>query len=370
MDSSPAVENDVECDSYCVAAHICYILGQRKMDVAREPGAKMLLLGANHLRWPYGYVTIDSLQRTEILEYIRKLQSTTGNTDFVSYQSFKILYATKLCDYGHIDRARKYIDLLKYSVLDESSRAELEALEDVLVGGKPVTFEAQYSNVNTTNDQSSYHHHQPQAMMPQQYSTHQHQPQVMMPQQHSNQHNHVETQEQQQFQLQQQQHNLQETQQSLQPEPSQQFHPQQFQQQAQQFLQKQQEQQQLASSAPAAEGQNEGKGGGGWFSSMLVHAIHGGSEESESASTVSNDKQPAQSVQNQPPPQQPKKETEVPKATEKPKEPEQTDSDKTESNSSGGGGITGWLRGAFMKKRIRIKLLSKEKGLKHITTRI
>ena len=114
---------------------------------------KMLLLGANHLRWPYGYATVDSLQRTEILEYIRKLQSTTGNIDFVSYQSFKILYATKLCDYGHIDRARKYIDALKYSVLNESSRAELEVLEDALVGGKPVTFEAQYSNVMllTTN---------------------------------------------------------------------------------------------------------------------------------------------------------------------------------------------------------------------------
>ena len=188
----------------------------------------MLLLGANHLRWPYGYVTIDSLQRTEILEYIRKLQSSSRNTDFVSYQSFKILYATKLCDYGHTDRARKYIDLLKYSALDESSRAELEALEDVLEGGKHVTFEAQYSNVNTTNDQSSNHHHQPQAMMPQQHSTHQHQPQVMMPQQHSNQHNHVETQEQQQVQLQQQQNNLPETQQVCSLNPRNNFIPNSF----------------------------------------------------------------------------------------------------------------------------------------------
>ena len=232
------------------------------MDVAREPGARMLLLGANHLRWPYGYATIDSLQRTEILEYIRKLQSTTGNTDFVSYQSFKILYATKLCDYGHIDRARKYIDALKYSVLNESSRAELEVLEDVLVGGKPVTFEAQYSNVNTTNDQSSYHQHQSQAMLPQQYSTHQHQPQVMMPQQHSTQHNHVETQEQQQVQLQQQQNNLG----TQQPEPLQQFNPSSF-NSRHNSLQKQQEQQQAASSVQ--EGQNEGKSGGGWFSSIL-----------------------------------------------------------------------------------------------------
>ena len=96
---------------------------------------------------------------------------------------------------------------------------------------------------------------------------------------------------------------------------------------------------------------------------MLVHAIHGGSEESEGASTLSNDKQPAQSVQNQPPPQQPKQETEVPKATEKPKEPEQTDSDKTENNSSGGGGITGWLRGAFMKKEDQDKVAKQGKGL-------
>ena len=46
FDSAHAVENDVECDSYCVAAHICYVLGQCKMDVAREPGARMLLLGS------------------------------------------------------------------------------------------------------------------------------------------------------------------------------------------------------------------------------------------------------------------------------------------------------------------------------------
>ena len=96
---------------------------------------------------------------------------------------------------------------------------------------------------------------------------------------------------------------------------------------------------------------------------MLVHAIHGGSEESEGASTVNNDKQPTQNVQHQPPPQQPKKETEVPKATEKPKEPEQTDSAKTEGNSSGGGGITGWLRGAFMKKEDQDKVAKQGKGL-------
>jgi len=378
FDSSIAIERDAESDSYCFAAHICYLLGKRNVQAISMPRARMVLLGANHPRRPYEYTTVDAIQRTEILEYIRTYQagSKLGGVvkDFVSYQSHKLLYTTTLCDYGNLEAAKLYVELLKKKKLNEATKMELDMLYDLLITGNPIIYEEQpmqvvqqdVSRPNMTGP-PLLQQEKPQIMTPS-LPAEQKNPQVMLPQKPSAQHI-------QQFNPQQYQQAQQQTQE----------------QQKQQYQNKQhQNKQSLQQHQPTPEqvAKEVKKEGGGWFSSMLVHAIHGsGGEDPEGGGNDEVNKQQQQQQQQQEQQQQQQQQQQQhyntnkqqiqtqeqltkplqaneKKVEEKPQEVVKAPKESsTNGSSGGGGGITGWLRGAFMKKEDQDKVAKQGKGL-------
>ena len=141
--------------------------------------------------------------------------------DFHSYQSFKILYAMKLCDYGHLQRAQLYNDSLKTKKISEYARAELEILDDLLIGGKPMVYEQQPQQIAQPQEVLK-----PQVMapsLPQQQTV----PHVMVPQQQQSP----------------QQPSQQQVQQPVQ-QPVQQFNPQQYKLQKEEEMRQEQQLQQ------------------------------------------------------------------------------------------------------------------------------
>ncbi len=95
----------------CVeAAHFCYLLADHALQELDNPNSRVVLLGADHKLRRRLFVAADALQRSEILEYSRKL----GNSQFSAacLQPYKLLYAAQLADFGLVDAAARYLQLL------------------------------------------------------------------------------------------------------------------------------------------------------------------------------------------------------------------------------------------------------------------
>eukprot|EP01103_Thecamoeba_quadrilineata_P021265 TRINITY_DN969_c0_g1_i1.p1 TRINITY_DN969_c0_g1~~TRINITY_DN969_c0_g1_i1.p1 ORF type:complete len:1232 (-),score=290.61 TRINITY_DN969_c0_g1_i1:32-3727(-) len=101
------------------AAHLCYLLADTSFHTHDNPNARLILIGGDHKKRRYRFVTPSSIQKTEIYEFSRIL----ANPQVVlpPLQLYKLMYALRLVDLGLVDIAQKYCQVLNSIVKNSSS---------------------------------------------------------------------------------------------------------------------------------------------------------------------------------------------------------------------------------------------------------
>eukprot|EP00210_Caulerpa_lentillifera_P002975 g2840.t1 len=103
------------------AAHLCYLLAAVvPQSISTGHECRMALLGADHRLDPDHFITIDAIQRTEILEWI--LMNGKLTRRLVCFVPYKLHFAKRLAEYGKISEAIQYCEVIMETIKNSSSR--------------------------------------------------------------------------------------------------------------------------------------------------------------------------------------------------------------------------------------------------------
>uniref|UniRef100_A0A2K6QKP3 Protein transport protein Sec16B n=1 Tax=Rhinopithecus roxellana TaxID=61622 RepID=A0A2K6QKP3_RHIRO len=127
------------------AAHFCYLMAHVPFGHYTVKTDHLVLLGSSHSQEFLKFATTEAIQRTEIFEYCQMLGRPKS---FIpSFQVYKLLYASRLADYGLVSQALHYCEAIGAAVLNqgESSHpvllAELIKLAEKLKLSDPLVLE-------------------------------------------------------------------------------------------------------------------------------------------------------------------------------------------------------------------------------------
>ncbi|XP_033052510.1 protein transport protein Sec16B isoform X2 [Trachypithecus francoisi] len=127
------------------AAHFCYLMAHVPFGHYTVKTDHLVLLGSSHSQEFLKFATTEAIQRTEIFEYCQMLGRPKS---FIpSFQVYKLLYASRLADYGLVSQALHYCEAIGAAILNqgESSHpvllAELIKLAEKLKLSDPLVLE-------------------------------------------------------------------------------------------------------------------------------------------------------------------------------------------------------------------------------------
>ncbi|XP_007935875.1 protein transport protein Sec16B [Orycteropus afer afer] len=107
------------------AAHFCYLMAHVPFGYYTVKTDHLALLGSSHSQEFLKFATTEAIQRTEIFEYCQMLGRPKS---FIpSFQVYKLLYASRLADYGLTSQALHYCEAIGMALLSrgESSHPVL-----------------------------------------------------------------------------------------------------------------------------------------------------------------------------------------------------------------------------------------------------
>lgn len=121
-----------------VGAHACYVLsGGLLLPDCFSSGARLCLLGGDHVRHPRTFASVDSIQRTEVLEWALHQQLAAPGTppqqaqqlqgSILAVQPFKLHLACLLAELGHGQLAVRYCEASSEQMAHDSLDAGLDA---------------------------------------------------------------------------------------------------------------------------------------------------------------------------------------------------------------------------------------------------
>ncbi|NXX87123.1 SC16B protein, partial [Urocolius indicus] len=90
------------------AAHFCYLMADIPFGYFRAKADRMALLGSSHRQAFAQFARTEAIQRTEILEYCQQLRQPESFQ--LPFQVYKLLYASRLADYGLPAQALQYCE--------------------------------------------------------------------------------------------------------------------------------------------------------------------------------------------------------------------------------------------------------------------
>nr|XP_010334397.1 protein transport protein Sec16B isoform X1 [Saimiri boliviensis boliviensis] len=132
------------------AAHFCYLVAHVPFGHYTVKTDHLVLLGSSHSQEFLKFATTEAIQRTEIFEYCQMLGRPKS---FIpSLQVYKLLYASRLADYGLVSQALHYCEAIGAAVLSrgESSHpvllVELIKLAEKLKLSDPLVLERRSGN--------------------------------------------------------------------------------------------------------------------------------------------------------------------------------------------------------------------------------
>ncbi|XP_034866608.1 protein transport protein Sec16B isoform X2 [Mirounga leonina] len=109
------------------AAHFCYLVAHVPFGHYTVKTDHLALLGSNHSQEFLKFATTEAIQRTEIFEYCQMLGRPKS---FIpSFQVYKLLYASRLADYGLASQALHYCEAIGAALLSQE-----ESNHPVLLG--------------------------------------------------------------------------------------------------------------------------------------------------------------------------------------------------------------------------------------------
>ncbi|KAL6087792.1 hypothetical protein STEG23_005159, partial [Scotinomys teguina] len=132
------------------AAHFCYLMAHVPFGHYTVKTDHLALLGSNHSQEFLKFATIEAIQRTEIFEYCQMLGRPKS---FIpSFQVYKLLYASRLADYGLASQALHYCEAIGEAVLSQGGGshpvllAELIKLAEKLKLSDPLVLERRHGD--------------------------------------------------------------------------------------------------------------------------------------------------------------------------------------------------------------------------------
>uniref|UniRef100_A0A8C6E8Y1 Protein transport protein sec16 n=1 Tax=Moschus moschiferus TaxID=68415 RepID=A0A8C6E8Y1_MOSMO len=134
------------------AAHFCYLMAHVPFGYYTVKTDSLALLGSSHSQEFLKFATTEAIQRTEIFEYSQMLGRPRS---FIpSFQVYKLLYASRLADYGLTSQALHYCEAIGTALLShgESSHpvllVELIKLAERLKLSDPLVLERRHHRGN------------------------------------------------------------------------------------------------------------------------------------------------------------------------------------------------------------------------------
>ncbi|XP_077757921.1 protein transport protein Sec16B isoform X1 [Canis aureus] len=99
------------------AAHFCYLVAHVPFGHYTVKTDHLALLGSSHSQEFLKFATTEAIQRTEIFEYCQMLGRPQS---FIpSFQVYKLLYASRLADYGLVSQALHYCEAIGTALLSQ-----------------------------------------------------------------------------------------------------------------------------------------------------------------------------------------------------------------------------------------------------------
>ncbi|XP_010022921.1 PREDICTED: protein transport protein Sec16B, partial [Nestor notabilis] len=99
------------------AAHFCYLMADIPFGYFGVKAERMVLLGSSHRQGFAQFARMEAIQRTEILEYCQQLRQP--ESILLPFQVYKLLYASRLADYGLPAQALQYCEQIATVLLGQ-----------------------------------------------------------------------------------------------------------------------------------------------------------------------------------------------------------------------------------------------------------
>uniref|UniRef100_A0A8D1LZ71 Protein transport protein sec16 n=1 Tax=Sus scrofa TaxID=9823 RepID=A0A8D1LZ71_PIG len=112
------------------AAHFCYLMAHVPFGYYTVKTDHLALLGSSHSQEFLKFATTEAIQRTEIFEYCQMLGRPKS---FIpSFQVYKLLYASRLADYGLASQALHYCEAIGTALLSQGESSHPVLLVEVI----------------------------------------------------------------------------------------------------------------------------------------------------------------------------------------------------------------------------------------------
>ncbi|NXF56967.1 SC16B protein, partial [Ciccaba nigrolineata] len=99
------------------AAHFCYLMADIPFGYFGAKADRMALLGSNHRQAFAQFARTEAIQRMEIFEYCQQLRQR--ESFLLPFQAYKLLYASRLADYGLPAQALQYCEQIATAILGQ-----------------------------------------------------------------------------------------------------------------------------------------------------------------------------------------------------------------------------------------------------------
>ncbi|XP_075731172.1 uncharacterized protein LOC119181866 [Rhipicephalus microplus] len=108
------------------AAHFCYLVAHVEFGSYSLKSSKIVLLGADHRTLPFRrFASNEAIHCTEIYEYARSLSDPSYALPHL--QEYKLLHATRLAEYGFVEEALRYCEVLAVAMAQDCVSEQLAA---------------------------------------------------------------------------------------------------------------------------------------------------------------------------------------------------------------------------------------------------
>ncbi|KAM7054103.1 protein transport protein Sec16B isoform 7-T12 [Molossus nigricans] len=112
------------------AAHFCYVMAHVPFGHYTVKTDHLALLGSSHSQEFWKFATTEAIQRTEIFEYCQMLGRPQS---FIpSFQVYKLLYASRLADYGLASQALHYCEAIGTALLSQGGSSHPVLLGELI----------------------------------------------------------------------------------------------------------------------------------------------------------------------------------------------------------------------------------------------
>nr|XP_033710622.1 protein transport protein Sec16B isoform X8 [Tursiops truncatus] len=112
------------------AAHFCYLMAHVPFGSYTVKTDHLALLGSSHSQEFLKFATTEAIQRTEIFEYCQMLGRPKS---FIpSFQVYKLLYASRLADYGLASQALHYCEAIGTALLSQGENSHPVLLVELI----------------------------------------------------------------------------------------------------------------------------------------------------------------------------------------------------------------------------------------------